>query len=103
MLTLKGRAQVGDSAVVDMPDAMVMKASVLAYILPLAGLIGGAVLGSLIAPGDAGTGIGGLAGLLIALGAVFIGERKRRADAAWTPVLCDIWPRDSKPSGVKEE
>lgn len=103
MLKLKGKAQVGDHAVVDMPNATVMKASMLAYILPLIGLVGGAALGSLIAPGDAATGIGGFAGLLIALGAVFVGEKTRRNDARWAPVLCEIWPKDTMPQELKEE
>ena len=103
VLELKGSAQVGDSAVVELPDSMVRKASLLAYILPLGGLLGGAVLGSLMASGDTGAAVGGVAGLAAALLGVFIGEKKRRGDSAWAPQLIEIWPKDTMPKAVKED
>ena len=48
-LMVRGTANVGDSAVVDMPADMVMKASATAYLIPLAGLLVGTAVITLCA------------------------------------------------------
>ncbi|MBQ8072212.1 MAG: SoxR reducing system RseC family protein [Clostridia bacterium] len=88
---IRGEGRVGDIAIVDMPDRMVVRASVIAYGLPLAGLLGGMILGHLLSGGaDAWT----MAGAAIGLGASLIalkGTEKRRAGRAeWSPRVVDI-------------
>lgn len=93
-ITVKGEAQVGDFAVVDMPASSVVKASALAYVLPLAGLLLGVAVGSLLFPVQeslAGV-IGGAIGLAVTLGVVAATEKKRRSDPAWSPKLLRIIP-----------
>ena len=53
-LMVRGTANVGDSAVVDMPADMVMKASATAYLIPLAGLLIGLFAGAAVAVSAAG-------------------------------------------------
>ena len=69
VLLVKGEGHVGDVAVVSLPEQTVVKASALAYLLPLAGLFIGMLLGALIAPQSetAGSAIGGVIGLAAAL------------------------------------
>lgn len=93
-ITVKGEAQVGDFAVVDMPASSVVKASALAYVLPLAGLLLGVAVGSLLFPVQeslAGV-IGGAIGLAMTLSVVAATEKKRRSDPAWSPKLLRIIP-----------
>ena len=61
VLLVKGEGHVGDMAVVSLPEQTVVKASALAYLLPLAGLFIGMLLGALVAPQSetAGSAIGG--------------------------------------------
>ena len=88
---IQGEGRVGDIAIVDMPDRMVVRASVIAYGLPLAGLLGGMILGHLL-PGGAHAWT--MAGAAIGLGASLIalkGTEKRRAGRAeWSPRVVDI-------------
>lgn len=93
-ITVKGEAQVGDFAVVDMPASSVVKASALAYVLPLAGLLLGVAVGSLLFPVQeslAGV-IGGAIGLAVTLSVVAATEKKRRSDPVWSPKLLRIIP-----------
>lgn len=92
-LLLPGKAEVGDAAVVDMPTGTVMKASAMAYMLPLAGLLGGAALGGVCFGGDIAIALCGLVGLGLSLTVVAITEKKRRSDPAWQPVLRQILPK----------
>ena len=75
VLLVKGEGHVGDAAVVSLPEQTIVKASALAYLLPLAGLFIGMLLGALVAPQSetAGSAIGGVIGL------------------ADKPVLVDFW------------
>ena len=68
VLLVKGEGHVGDVAVVSLPEQTVVKASALAYLLPLAGLFIGMLLGALVAPQSetAGSAIGGVIGLAAA-------------------------------------
>lgn len=64
VLLVKGEGHVGDAAVVSLPEQTIVKASALAYLLPLAGLFIGMSLGALVAPQSetAGSAIGGVIG-----------------------------------------
>ena len=104
VLTLRGTAEVGDYACVALPTGTVVKASLLAYALPVAGLFGGMGLGAALFPDAmALQALTGAAGLLLCLGGVWLTERRRRDSAAWQPLLVRILPRaayGAKPDGA---
>lgn len=96
-LLVHGRAQVGDRAVVEMPTQKIVKASALAYLFPLLGLMVGLFLGSWLFPEaqELAAIAGGVVGMAIPLAVVALTERKRRADTTWQPRLVRIIPASS--------
>ena len=97
-LTVQGQAAIGDLAVVEMPQAQVMKASAIAYAIPLAGLMLGLVAGLKLFPqaGEGGGAIGALVGLALAVAGVALTERIRRKNPAWQPQLREVIPQRSR-------
>ena len=95
-LRLQGKANVGDSALVSMPESTITQASLLAYGIPLAGLIAGMFAGNAICPDGNSLGalIGAVAGLGLALGGLMITERVRRANPKWSPQIKRIIPKN---------
>ncbi|MBE5804527.1 MAG: hypothetical protein E7316_08460 [Clostridiales bacterium] len=94
-LNIRGKANVGDLAVVEMSTGTVFKASTLAYGLPLAGLLLGLVAGTILFPANADVaGVGcGVAGLGLMILIVRLTEGKRRNDPRWKPRLIEIIPK----------
>ena len=94
-LMIRGKAQVGDIAVVEMPTKTVMQASGLAYGLPLAGLMLGLATGTMLFPQN--QDIAGVLCGALGLGAmvlfVHLTESKRRNDPRWKPQLIEIIPK----------
>ncbi len=100
-LWVQGSAQIGDIAVVDMPEKMIVGASLIAYGLPLVGLVVGMILGNVLAGGkDAGTIIGAAIGLALSLAALKMTEKNRRGKPEWTPRVVNVFPK--KVSGEQE-
>lgn len=97
-ILVPGQARLGDGAVVEMPTGTVVQASALAYGLPLAGLLAGAVAGALLFPAhaDAAGGAGGLIGLGLMLLLVRVTERQRKNDPRWKPQLVEIIPQSNQ-------
>lgn len=93
-LMVRGKANLGDRAVVSLPTSTVMQASLLAYVLPLAGLFIGLFGGMALFPQseNAAALIGGLIGLAIPLAAVALTEKRRRSSDRWQPRLIEIIP-----------
>lgn len=91
-LEFKGSAKVGDAVVVEMPTGSVIKASFLAYTLPLLTLIAGMLLGSALVAGDMGALVGAIVGLVAGLLILFFTEKQRKNDPAWKPKLKEIIP-----------
>ena len=88
---VRGEGRVGDIAIVDMPDGMVVRASFIAYGLPLAGLLLGMILGNVLSGGkDLFTMIGAGTGLVISLGFLKGTEKLRAGKEEWNPRLVDI-------------
>lgn len=97
-LHIRGKANVGDSAVVEMPTKTVMQASTLAYGLPLAGLMIGMIIGTVLFPNNADVGgvLCGIAGLGLMAAIVRLTEGKRRNDPRWKPQLIQIIPKNEE-------
>ena len=92
VLLVKGEGHVGDAAVVSLPEQTIVKASAMAYLLPLAGLFIGMLLGALIAPQSetAGSAIGGVIGLAAALIGLKATEKKRSESGEYAPKLLRV-------------
>lgn len=88
-LRLMGKANVGDKALVSLPDSTITQASLIAYGLPLAGVLIGMFAGDKLIPleNSLGAVIGAGAGLAIALIYLVLSERKRRTDPKWSPQI----------------
>ena len=97
VLWVKGEGDVGDIAVVDMPEKTIRRASVLAYVMPLVLLLGGILAGTLASGGNEIIGvIGGLAGLVAAVVVLKVTEKYRAGRKGWTPELIEVLPKDDK-------
>lgn len=93
-LRLEGKANVGDKALVELPASTVTQASMIAYGLPLAGMLIGMLAGDQFIPMDGSLGalIGAAVGLALPLAYLLITERRRRTDPKWTPQIKRIIP-----------
>ena len=93
-LRLEGKANVGDSVLVELPARTVNIASLMAYGLPLAGMLGGMLLGDKFIPleGSLGSLIGAVVGLAIPLAYLLVTEKNRRQNPKWTPQIKRIIP-----------
>jgi sigma-E factor negative regulatory protein RseC len=76
---------VGDRVEIVVPDELVLKASVIVYLVPLLMLLAGMFVGDGLVPGDPGSIVGGVMGLL--LGAVLVRWHARsvRSDSRVQP------------------
>lgn len=88
-LRLEGKAQVGDKALVTMPDSTITQGALLAYALPLAGMLIGMLAGDALLPLDGALGaiIGAVVGLALPLIYLVATEKKRRSNPKWNPQL----------------
>ena len=94
---VKGEANIGDIAVVDLPDATVVRASLLAYGLPLLCLLGGLILGSRVTPGnEMGGVIGALIGLAASMAVLKMTEKNRRGKAGWNPEVIEVFSKEDR-------
>lgn len=93
-LRLEGTANVGDKALVELPDSTITQASLLAYGLPLIGLIAGMLLGDKLIPLENSLDalIGAVIGLALPLAWLLMSEKKRRTNPRWTPQIKRIIP-----------
>lgn len=93
-LRLEGKANVGDKALVSMPDSTITQASLIAYGIPLAGLLIGVFAGDAIGPAENSLGalIGAGVGLTLPLIILMATERSRRKNPKWSPQLKRIIP-----------
>ena len=91
-IRLKGSAEVGDKALVSMPASTIMKASALAYALPLAGLLIGMLAGDALLPAE--NSLGAIIGAVVGIGIpsiwLILTDKKRRSDPKWTPQIISV-------------
>ena len=96
-MSIKGTAEVGDWVDVELPDAQVLKASMLTYAVPLVGLILGLWLGSELFPGrEAMSLLTALIGAVIFFAGVRLVDRTLREKAAWQPRIIAVRPADGQ-------
>lgn len=88
-----GQAREGDRVSVQMPDAQVLKASALMYLIPLIGLIAGLFLGGLVSGWrDLGMVIGGFIGLILSALLLKMTDKRLGARSAWQPRIIAVNP-----------
>ena len=100
-LRLEGKANVGDQALVSMPDSTITQASLIAYGIPLAGLLIGMFAGDAIYPANSlGAIIGAAVGLGLPLALLMATERSRRNHPRWSPQIKKIIPASNAGSST---
>lgn len=95
-LRLKGKALPGDKVVVRMAEATIAKASLIAYALPLLGLMLGLLAGEALLPDSSSLGgiLGGVAGLALSLLIIRLTESKRQQDPRWEASIVRVIPHE---------
>jgi len=76
---------VGDEVEIVVPDDLILKASLIVYLLPLSMLLLGMFAGAWALPGDPGSIVGGILGLVVGAGLVRWHARSVRDDARVQP------------------
>ncbi len=89
LLQIPGDAQVGDTVTVSIPEGQVAKASLLAYFMPLCGLMLGLFLGFALG-GDISAIIGAAAGLVLSILVLRLLDVRLRKDDRWVPRLIAV-------------
>ncbi len=88
---ISGEGNVGDIATVDLPESEVVRASAIAYGLPLVLFISGLILGGLFfSDGETGTVVGGICGLVVSAVIVAVTEKKRKSKGNLNPKLISV-------------
>ena len=91
VLWLKGMAEIGDIAIIDLPEKTVLTASAIAYGIPLLGLLCGMIIGNVLFQGKDAALIGGaVAGILAGFAFVKITEKQRSSNPDWSPKIIEI-------------
>ncbi len=88
-IQIPGDAQVGDRVTVSMPEGQVAKASLLAYAMPLCGLLLGLFAGWVLG-GDIPAILGAAAGLALSIFTLRLLDIRLRKDDRWTPKLVAV-------------
>ena len=91
VLWLKGLAEIGDIAIIDLPEKTVLTASAIAYGIPLLGLLCGMIIGNVLFQGKDAALIGGAAaGILAGFVILKITEKQRSSNPDWSPKIIEI-------------
>ena len=91
-IKVPGSGSVGDYAAVELPTGTVAQAALMAYGLPIAGILGGMLLGTAVG-GNLGAAIGGGIGFVLAIVLVRVTESRRQRSGQWQPMLQEVLPR----------
>lgn len=98
IVTIKGEARAGDQVEVDMPDARVLKVSLITYMLPLTGLILGLWIGTLLFDSrEFFVMLSGFIVMGIALALLKLIDKKAAMSAQWQPRLIRVIDEDPVP------
>ena len=91
LIPIRGTAQPGEYVAIEMPDAHVVKASLLMYVLPLAGFLLGLMLGvMLVSHNELLIALCGLVGMALSLGILALLDRKLSLRRQWQPQLVGV-------------
>ncbi len=87
---IEGSAEIGDTVAVEMPDAKIVKVSLIAYIIPLIGLMIGLLIGQVLLKSDLWAALTGLLGLGAGILVTRMLDKRLGAQKAWQPKLLAV-------------
>lgn len=95
-ITLKADCKEGDWVRVELPDNRFLSATLMAYVIPLVGFVGGLFLGNLLSGGNELWAMGGsLIGLGLGLVGMKLCDKLISGKPEWTPHIAQVY--DQKP------
>ncbi|MBR0226921.1 MAG: SoxR reducing system RseC family protein [Clostridia bacterium] len=97
LVKLPGDVPVGRWIDVDMPEGQVLKASVLAYVLPLVMLLGGLALGSLLFAQEALWAVTGILCMGLAWLILRLIEKRMKKKDVWQPQIVNVYGDGEEP------
>ena len=92
LLTVTGQAEIGDMVDVEMPEAQMLKASMLAYAMPLALFLMGLGTGSFLKLSDGVTALIALVCLALGYLAARLIDIKLRRRPSWQTAVVNVYP-----------
>ncbi len=96
LLTITGQAEVGDMVDVEMPEAQMLKASMLAYAMPLALFLIGLGVGSAARLSDGVTALIALVCLGLGYVAARVIDKKLGRRPRWKTAIVNVYPMNKK-------
>ena len=87
---IEGSAELGDTVAVEMPDAKIVKVSLIAYIIPLIELMIGLLIGQVLLKSDLWAALTGLLGLGAGILVTRMLDKRLGAQKAWQPKLLAV-------------
>ena len=97
LVTVQGEAQVGNWVQVEMPDAQIVKVSLIAYVIPLVFLMAGLVIGQNVLGTDAWAAALGIGLMDVGLLIVRLIDRRLGGRPGWKPRLVNVLPEMTHP------
>ena len=98
LVKIPGNAPVGRWIDVDMPEGQVLKASMLAYVLPLLMLLGGIALGSVIFEKEALWAVTGIVCMGLSWLVLRMIEKRMRNRSVWQPKIVLVHEEGTVPN-----
>lgn len=94
VLTVRGSGRVGDRAVISVPSQTIVRASMIAYLIPVLAMFACMLLGTLLLPEQdtLGAALGGVIGLGGALLCIRLTEKRRSQKGRYEPTLVRVIP-----------
>ena len=94
---IPGDAPVGRWIDVDMPEGQVLKASMLAYVMPLLMLLGGLALGSVMFENDLLKALTGIVCMGVSWLALRWVEKRMKEKSVWQPRVVNVYGEEETP------
>ncbi len=97
LVKIPGNVPVGRWIDVDMPEGQVLKASMLAYVMPLLMLLGGLALGSALFKNEALCALTGIVCMGLSWLILRLVETKMRKKDVWQPKIVNVYGENETP------
>ena len=98
LVKIPGDAPVGRRIDVDMPEGQVLKASMLAYVMPLLRLLGGIALGSVLFQQEVLWAVTGVVFMGVSWLALRLIEKKMKQRDVWQPKVVNVYEEGDVPA-----
>ena len=99
LVTVQGEAEIGDTVDVELADAKVVKASVIAYLVPLIGLIAGLIISAQFTSDEIMIALFGVLGLAAAWLVQTLIDRSLQRKKTWQPRLVAVHKEENNHAG----